>query len=195
MPTLAEARNLGGLGSVLMLLSFAPAIGGILAFVGAILVIVAIKYISDIVSDPSIFRNMLIAIACALAGVVVGVLVVFSTIARFIGFGWIGGTPPTNIPPGDVIGLVLGIFSGLALIWILLIVSSVFVRMSYSSISRRLGVGMFGTAGLLYMIGAILSVVLIGFVLIFVALVLNIVAFFSIHDQLPTVQPTQPPTP
>ncbi len=52
---------------------------------------------------------------------------------------------------------------------------------------------LFGTAALLYLIGAALTIILVGFLLIFVAQILFIVAFFSLPDQLPA-QPMAPTT-
>ena len=101
---------------------------------------------------------------------------------------------PGTMPSGGLVGLIIGALAGLAVIWILMLVSSIFVRKSYGAMGAKLGVGLFGTAGLLYLIGAALTIVLVGFLLIFVALVLNIVAFFSIPDQ--PAQPAQrPPSP
>jgi len=51
--------------------------------------------------------------------------------------------------------------------------------------SRRLiaraHVGMFGTAGLMILIGAVQTIVLFGFILLWVAMILLVVAFFSIR--------------
>ncbi len=63
--------------------------------------------------------------------------------------------------------------------------------------SQKLGVGMFSTTGLIYLIGAALTIVFVGVILLFVALILNIVAFFSIPDNLagqPSSQQPMSPT-
>jgi len=86
--------------------------------------------------------------------------------------------------------------TGLAIIWVLLLASAIFVRRSYESIGKKIGIGMFGTTGLIYLIGAALTIVLVGFVLLFVALILNIIAFFSIAEQpapQTMAQPASPP--
>jgi len=58
---------------------------------------------------------------------------------------------------------------------------------------------MFRTTGLLFLIGAATLIVLVGFVILFIAAILQIVAFFSIPEQLPSQSPPQqvwgPPTP
>jgi len=207
MPQLSQAKTLGGIGSILMILSFVPAVGWLLAIAGAVMVLVAIKYISEIVQDNSIFNNMLLAIVLGIVGLVIGVVVILGTVLATFGLGAISGwfssgvpgftTPPT-VPTGGFISLIVGAIAGLAIIWVLLLVSAIFMRRSYSTISQKLGVGMFGTTGLLYLIGAALTIVVVGVIVLFVALILNIVAFFSIPDQLNTQpapqQPTQPAT-
>jgi len=206
MAVLSQAKTIGGIGAILMLLGVAPVIGWVLAIAGAVMVLVAIKHISDAVADPSIFRNMIIAVVLAVVGLVVGVAVILSAVlstfglaAMARGFGSFGNftgfTPPTSVPPGNWVGLIIGVLAGLAVVWVLLTVSAIFVRMSYGSVASKVGVHMFGTAGLLYLIGAALTIVFVGFVLIFVAEILNIVAFFSIPEQSPLSQPSQPMQP
>jgi uncharacterized membrane protein len=81
------------------------------------------------------------------------------------------------------------IILGLVAIWACFLVSSIFLRRSYGELGKRLGVGLFGTAALLYLIGAILTIIVVGFLLVLVADILFIVAFFSINAQLPPQSP------
>ncbi len=75
-----------------------------------------------------------------------------------------------------------------------LIISAIFLRKSYEKIATHLNVNMFRTAALLYLIGAALVIVFgLGFILLFVAQILLIVAFFSIPDQMPMAQPAAQP--
>jgi len=78
-------------------------------------------------------------------------------------------------------------------------VSAIFLRRSYERIGVRLNVNMFQTTGLVYLIGAALTIVLVGFLILLIAEILQIVAFFSIPEQLPSSMPAQqtwgPPAP
>jgi uncharacterized membrane protein len=191
MSKLSEAKTYGGVGSILMLLAVVPSVGWLLAIAGAILVLVAIKRVSEAVADPSIFSNMLIAIVLAIAGLVVGVVVIAASVLSAFGLTALTQMAPGSVPSiaqTDLVKLIVGIVAGLAVVWILLLVSAIFVRRSYGSMATKLGVGMFRTSGLIYLIGAALTIVLVGFILIFVSLILNIIAFFSIPDQ-PTMAP------
>ena len=194
MATLSQAKALGGIGSLLVLLSIIPTAGVVLAIVGWILTLIAVKYLSDVLTDRSIFNNILIAVILGIVGIIVGGLVVFGSIMGFVGLQNItAGAPPSN-----VVGLVTGVIAGLAVMWIVFIVAAYFQRKSYSVIARRLNVGMFGTAALIFLIGAALVIVIIGFLLLFVAQILFVVAFFSIPESaIPTqgnVPSPMPPT-
>jgi len=47
MGSLAQAKSLGGVGAILTLLGIAPYAGTVLEIVGGIMVLIAIKYVSD----------------------------------------------------------------------------------------------------------------------------------------------------
>jgi uncharacterized membrane protein len=145
-----------------------------------------VKYISDSLHDSSIFSNILIAIVLAIVGVAVGGIVILGSVLRFVGLGnlaRIGTTTPTTIPSG-VFGMIGGIILGLVLVWIMLIIAAYFQRKSYEVIAARLNVGTFRTAAMLYLIGAALVIILVGFFLLFLAQILFVVAFFSIKEEM-----------
>jgi uncharacterized membrane protein len=94
------------------------------------------------------------------------------------------------------------IIAGLLVLWITLIIAAYFLRKSYNKIASGTHTSMFHTAGLLYLIGAVTAIVLVGFIIIFVAFILQIIAFFSMPETLsaptiapPPVQPEMPPQP
>jgi uncharacterized membrane protein len=193
MASLSEAKTLGGIGSILVVLAFVPFAGPVLAVVGFIMTLIAVKYIADIVGDRTIFNNMLIAVILGIVGIIVGSLLVFASLFRFVGLGGFepafGGGPP----PADVFGLIVSLIVGLAIIWILFIVEAIFVRRSFASIAAKVNVGTFRTAATFYLIGAVLVIIVVGFVLLFVGQIIQIVAFFSLPEQ--AAQPPLPPPP
>ncbi|MEE9163255.1 MAG: DUF996 domain-containing protein [Thermoplasmata archaeon] len=185
MGTLRDAKNYGGVGAILILLgTFIPFVGIVVGIAGFILVLVAVKYISDAAGDRSIYDNMLFFVIVAIIGFVVAFLFVFTALLPFLGPGF---TAPTSFDIADPLAIfaIVAILIGLAIAWILSIIAAVFLRKSFNSISAHLGVGLFRTTALLYFIGAILLIVGVGFILIFVAEILMVVAFFSIPEQAP----------
>lgn len=189
--TLNRAKTLGVIGSLLSLLIIVPSVGGILAIIGLILILFAVKDLSDGLNDRSIFSNMIWAIGLGILGIIVGVLVIFGTLFQFVGMNNLinagtmpGTTPPVTIPPGDILGLVVGLIVGLVAIWAFYLVSAVFLKRSFDTISSRLNVNMFHTAALIYLIGAATTILVFGFALLFVAEILFLIAFISIPSSL-----------
>jgi uncharacterized membrane protein len=171
---LSDAKILGGIGSILELI---PGV----SIVGYILALIAVKYISDELHDRAIFQNMLYAVVTGIVGVAVGAFLLI-TGGIFSAF------------TGGMSGLAGGL-AFLALIWIVLIISAVFIRRSYSEISRQLNIDAFKTAGTLYFFGAILTIVLVGFIILLIAYIFQIIGFFAIKDMPPSSQFGQPAQP
>ncbi len=188
---------LGGIGSLLTLLAIIPTAGVLLAIIGLVLTLIAVKYASDIFGDPKIFNNMLYAVIIGIVGLVIAGVTVVSAVFSVLNLGITAGvTPPANLQPGDFAGLVETILIGLVAVWACMIVSSIFLRRSYTELSKRVNVGLFSTAALLYLIGAVLVIAVVGFLLIFIADILFLIAFFSINTQQPPAAPmTQPAQP
>lgn len=189
MGSLSQAKTLGGIGSILVLLGIIPYAGTALVIIGWILVIVAIKYISDSLQDRTIFNNAIISIVLAIIGSAIAGIVVVGAIFSFMGLS----SAPTASTPG-ILGLVAGVIAALVVLWILAIISAYFLRKSYNTVATRLNVNMFRTGALLFFIGAITTIIVVGFLLILIAQILFIIAFFSIPD---TVVPGvgMPPSP
>jgi uncharacterized membrane protein len=193
--SLSLAKRLCGIGSILTLLLLVPAnIEAVLVIVGWILILVAVKRIADEAHDSSIFNNALIAAVLAIIGIIIFAVIVAAAFLSLVGLGSLSSANP---PPAGVIGVILGALAGLAVVWILGIVGSFFLWRSFKGVGDKTSVNMFRTAGLVYFIGSILTIILVGFFAIFVAQILFIVAFFSLPDNLPgpSVAQTQPMVP
>jgi uncharacterized membrane protein/ribosomal protein L40E len=176
MASLSSAKTLGGVGGILVFVPF-------LSLVGWILILLATKEISESVQDKTIFDDALLAGITAVIGAVV-----FAFVFALVVFTGSAGGP---FAPGPFA------FSGLFLVilgafWVFTIISAIFLKRSYEKISQRLNVSAFATAGLLYLIGAALTIVLVGFLILLIALIFQVVAYFSIQDRPPTPGWSQP---
>ncbi len=198
MASLSQAKTLGGVGSILVLLGAIPNVGFVLAIVGFILILVAVKNVSGSVNEPSIFNDMIIAVILAIVGLVVFGVIVIVAFFSFFNFRQFGTVTPGTVPT-SVLGAIGLLIVGLVVVWVFYLVSAIFLRRSYERIGMRLNVNMFQTTGLLYLIGAALTIILVGFLILLIAEILQIVAFFSIPEQLPPSTPPQqtwrPPAP
>jgi uncharacterized membrane protein len=186
----SQTKALGAVGSIFVLLTAVPSVGWLLGIVGFIFVLVAIRDIANQVQDRSIFNNTLLSVILAIIGIVVGTVVILGSFFSFAGLHNLAGPNyfgpnfnPSSVPVGDWASLATAIITGLAIVWVLLIISAVYLRRSFDSIASRLNVKLFGTAGLLYLVGAATIIIGIGFLLILVAQILLVVAFFSIDER------------
>lgn len=194
MAGLTDAKYIGGIGSVLMLLAIVPEAGFILFLIGVVMVAIAAKRISDVVEDPSIFRNMLLGIILLIvggfAGVAVGLALGLWRIFQLISTIPLSGDFQFDFDDLQLLSILMDIaiavLAALVIIWVFAIVSSIFLRKSFVSMSKRLGVGLFSTVGLLYLIGAASAIVLIGFLILFIAVIIQVIAFFTMPEQPPT---------
>ncbi len=192
---------LGGIGSILMLLLPVPTAGLIVAFVGLILVLVAVKYIADEIKDHKVFNNFLLTFIIVIIGVVVAIfMIVISFFSFGAGIDWTNFQNVTSMPQftqmmqtNGVVPFLTSIIAGLLVLWITLIFAAYFLRKSYNKIASETHTSMFHTAGLLYLIGALTAIVLVGFVIIFIAFIMQIIAFFSMPENLPQAIQTAPP--
>ena len=207
---LHSAKLLGGIGSILMLLLPIPAAGWLIAFVGFILVLVAVKYIADEIKDHNVFTNYLLAFIIVIVGAVVAIFIIaFSYFSWGAGVNWTQFQNMTStsqftqmMQTQGVVPFLSSIIAGLLVLWIVLIVAAFFLRKSLNKIASETHTPMFHTTGLLYLIGAATAIILVGFIIIFVAFILQIIAFFSMPETLsapaaapPPMQPGMPPQP
>ena len=214
---LDSSKNLGGIGALLIflgpLLSALPRVGGytgLLSLVGAILVLIALKGFADYYRENGIFNNALYAIIAAIVGVVVFVSVLIIALVEFFAdlglnisnlqdWSSLSSIDWQTLGNFDFIFRFIGvILIGVVVLFVILVITVVFLRKSLGLMASRTGVGLFGTTGLLLLIGAILTIFIIGILLIWIAMLLLAIAFFSIRPQQapspPSATSTQPQT-
>ncbi len=220
------SKNLGGIGALLIFIgviaSFlsVPYIG-ILDIIGVILVLVALYGLSNYYSDRSIFRNALYGFITAIVGgiLAVGIAVItiianVSNIKTFIQTiypswngdwsslsGLSGVTPDTsNLNPQDLIPLIASVIIALLIIlvivWIFAVIASFFIRRSLKQVALKSNIGLFSTAGLLLLIGAVLIIAFgLGAILMWIAALLLAIAFFQLKPTPPATAVSPPPPP
>jgi len=207
--TLETSKTLGGIGAILMFIGIFPYISyfGIVELIGAILVLVALYGFGNYYKDSSIFNNALYGVGAGIVGVVlavaIGLAIVLPNIKDFlmkIFPSWNGDwstisslsgmTPNTsNIAIGDVIPFIAAAIVIFAILWVFAIIATFFTRRSLKQLSAKSNVGLFGTAGLLLLIGAFLIILVgIGLILMWIAALILAIAFFNL-------KPTQQPPP
>ena len=191
MSLLNNAKTMGGVGAILTLIGILiPTFGFIIGIIGFILVLIAVKYISDETKDKSIFNNFLYFFIVAIIAIVVAGVILVITFIEAGGMSYIRELQ--NLAYSDPIAvwnaiqpLLIGFLVALVILWILMIVSVIFLRKSYDKIGELTNVRRFNTTGLLFLIGAATLIIVIGFIIILIGIIFEIIAFFSLPDKLP----------
>ena len=192
MGELSNGKTIGKIGALLMLLGgFIPFIGPIIGIVGLVLVLIAVKSISELVKDKDIFRNYLIDFILSIISIIMILAIMIIGFIKVGGFTWITSLQDINIQDlstfWDFFGGIIE-YAIMALIvgWILWVIGAIYLRRSYNSIAKHTNVSLFRTTGTVYLIGALTTIILIGFVILFVGRIIEVIAYFSLPDELPT---------
>jgi uncharacterized membrane protein len=209
--TLESSKTLGGVGAILMFVGVLPTINylGIIEIVGLILVLFALRNLANSYREGGIFRHAIYGVAVAVVGaIIVGVLavaVVLSNIKDLVTQlypGWNGDwstlqgmtANTTNFDPTNIFPLIGGLLVVLVIAWVFAIIASFFIYRSLKQVSNKSNLGLFGTAGLILLIGAIIP--LIGLILMWVSALILAIAFFTFKPQEESIATaTSPPSP
>jgi len=191
MNELSNAKSLGVVGALLSLIGiFLPSFGIFLALVGFILILVAVKNISEVTKDKTIFNNFLYAFILEIIAFVVAliiVLFVFQSVGGISYFTELQNMAYTN--PGEIIDylmpFILGALAAFIILCFIMIISAIFYKKCFDKIGEKTNVKWFSTTGLLFLIGAATLIIIIGFFILIIALIFQIIAFFSLPETLP----------
>jgi uncharacterized membrane protein len=197
-------KMLGGIGALLLLLGcvafFSPAAGGLLGLIGLILILVALNGFSDHYKERGIFNNALYSIILLIVGIVITIGITIFVALNFLAslgldladwqsfqtVDWAG-----LMTPDKIMELAGNMIIALVVLFVFFILTAIFLRKSLDLLGDKTGVKMFGTTGLIFLIGAVLTIVFIGFIIIFVAIILLMISFFSIKIPGPVPEPPQ----
>ena len=168
------------------------AIAGIITFAGFILFLVAMHSLSQYYSESGIFKNVLYGFIINIVGAAIAVsielAIIVTSIVKIAQGAGTGTADPSAI---QFIILFLAVF---AVAFILGIVSAVFYMRAFNKLGEKSGINNFKTAGLLYLIGTVLSIVGIGVLLLWIAWIFAAQGFYSLKPKSPKPQHLFPPT-
>src|SRR5665647_263741 len=180
MSNVESNKNLAGIGSILLMFP-------VLSIVGIILLYVGIKGLSEYYKDESIIRDavrgFIFLIIAAIAIAVAFPLIIISGMFSAFTLG----------PLGIGFGL-LALGLAIVLVFVFYVLAAMSLRKSFNSLAQKSGEHIFETAGTLLFVGAILTIVLVGFFLIFIAWIMATIAFFSIKVPQQSYGYAPPPT-
>lgn len=210
---LETCKYLGGVGAILLIIGSLAGLGygyaGILDLIGVILVLIALSGLAGQYKESGIFNNAIYGIVAVIIGAIVFGLLLFlvifnllSSIPGFSGLNWSDPNAVSNFftnfftNPSNISDL-LNVAAEAILAWVVFIIflsiGGYLAWRGLRTLSSKSRVGLFGTAGLLIFIGAILTIVFIGLLLVWISFILLAIAFFQLRPQAP--QPAPPPPP
>lgn len=199
--SIETSRILGLIGALLMFIGIVPYVSfyGVIEVVGLVLVMVALYNLGSYYKDGTIFNNALYGLIIGIVGTVIsGVVAVVTVLTSLTDFlqtifpDWNGDwaalsglTPdPSNVSLETIAPFIAGILTVLVILWIFSVIAAFFVKRSFGALSEKSGIGLFSTAGLLILIGAVLIVVFgIGLLLIWISALLLAIAFYQLKPQ------------
>ncbi len=201
---LNSIKNLGVIGSILIViapilisitslgLGLFPVLIGI---IGWVLVLIALKKLSNHYRDASIFKNALYGVIVGVVGVVVTIAAMVARLLSVLSMKGIALTDVTSLDkhalafssltkPGVLWNPILALIVPIVVVFLIFsIVSAIFFRRSLRIISTKTRVDLFDTAGLVMLIGACLTIIMVGVFVIWVAWMLVAVGFFLIKTK------------
>jgi len=189
--SLEYSKTLAGEGAILLLLSLVPYAGWILGIIGIILLLRGVKELSHYYQDEDIYKNTLTGVKfyiIALVAVGVAIVAIAVGVGLATGFEFTTGFVPTV---GFGVGLI-AFFAGLVAAFVFYVLAASHLRRTFNALAQKSGEASFTTAGNLLWWGAILTIVLVGLVLIFIAWIFATIGFFTMKAQ--QQQPYTPPS-
>ncbi len=201
--SLEMSKVLGLIGALFMVFSpFGGSSGNVLGLVGLVLLLIAFYYLAEYYKDQSIFKNALYGIIIFVVGAVIAAAVIGIAAAGAltqIGLPMSGWTDPAawqgidwnNLNYNALAPYFAAMIGALVILFALTVLAAYFIRKSFRTLAQRTGIDMFATSGLILLIGAILTIVLVGFILLWVAMILLAIAFFRLRTEQP-IPPTVP---
>jgi len=215
--TIETSKNLGGIGAILMFIGIFPIINtyGIVELIGAILILVALHGFAGYYKEKGIFSNAIYGVIAGIVGIItaaaIGFAIVLPSIKDFLmkiyptwNGSWStissfsGMTPATtNIGFSDVAPFIAAAIVIVVILWIFTILATFLFRRSLRQLSTKTSVGLFSTTGLLLLIGGALTIIFVGYILIWISALILAIAFFTMkpHEPQPPqmVSPSPPP--
>jgi len=167
-------------GSILLLLGVVPYVGWVLGIIGIILLLRGIKELGIYYQDNQMYQNSLTGVKYYIIALVA---------LAVSGAGFVVAFVPTSgftltVSSINIVGLAVGI-AGLIVAFVFYVLAAMHLKKTFESLAQKSGEHSFATAASLLWIGAILTIIAIGVLLIFVAWIFIVIGFFTMRTPQP----------
>jgi len=185
---LESARIYGIVGIILEFIGY-PAdvllhgLGFVISIAGLILLILAIKSISNYYGNQKPFRYMLYSLISGIILSVVSALILFLIVVPLIASAANNSTTSAGVLSPAATSLIVTLLLVILLILLTSLVSIIFQYMAYDNVGKLTGIHEFHTAALLLLIGILLAIIVVGIFLILIGIIFLIIAFAKLPDE------------
>jgi uncharacterized membrane protein len=176
-------------GSILLILGPVPYVGWILGIIGIILLIRSIKEFANYYQDNQIYENALTGVKFYIIALIAAAVAITSIV---IGAGSATGftfKEPFVFTAGFAAGLI-AFLAGLIIAFVFFVLASTHLRKTFDTLAQKSGEHSFTTSASLLWWGSRLTIIGVGFILIFVAWIFAVIGFFTMRA--PQQQPYAP---
>lgn len=172
-----SARTYGLLGMILEFIGpmtdiLLHGFGFIISVIGLILILIALKEISDYYNDKRPYRYMIYSVVSGIVMGVIGVFVLIIFIGWFLDTSTNIGSPITGTSTFTGVPFIVMLLAFFGIIVLGLIISVIFQYLAYKSVYELTGIDHFNTGAMLLLIGAILIIIAVGIFIIFAGIII-----------------------
>ena len=175
------SKTLAGEGSILLLLSLVPYVGWVLGIVGVVLLLRSMKEFSNYYQDEQIYQRRIHRRQILHSRYCGGSSCYCSNhnwcLVRNRLF-----TADFVLTAGFGIGLI-AFLAGLVVAFVFYVLAASHLKRTFNTLAQKSGEASFSTAGTLLWIGSILTIILVGLILIFIAWIFATIGFFTMKSR------------
>jgi len=182
-----QAITLGRIGILLPIAVIIPFFGALAGLATMVLLLISHYNFSKVYEKPAIFKNALTGSIIVVAGNLLGGILVAIGVGTALFASSETGLDFSGYQ--ELMGQIFG--SGLSIFGAIIMLASgiigiYFVWKSLQTLAGQTRINLFKTAGLLYFIGVIASVIFIGGLVVFAGWILHVIAYFSLQPEQET---------
>jgi uncharacterized membrane protein len=176
------AKTLAGEGTILLLLSLVPYVGWVLGIVGVVLLLKGMKELSYYYQDEKIYQDSLTGVKYYIIAIIAAAVAIVAIV--------IGAASATGytfaqdfvFTAGFGAGLT-AFFAGIVIAFVFYVLAASHLRKTFKTLAEKSGETSFNTAGTLLWWGSILTIIVVGLILIFIAWIFATIGFFSMKPK------------
>ena len=179
-----QAITLGRIGILLPIAVIIPVLGTLAGLATMVLLLISHYHFSKSYEKPVIFKQALTGSIIVVGGNLIGGIFIAIGLGTAIFSSAETGLNLSNYQElmGQIFGSGMSIFGAIIML-AAGIVGVYFVFKSLQALAAETNINLFKTAGLLYLIGVITTIIFVGAIVIFAGWILHIIAYFSLRQE------------